>query len=146
MDSTTRQMGNDGDLSGSGRSHDLIASDRVAGTDVRRTSGDKIGTIERVLIEKASGKVRYAVMSFGGILGLGEEYHTLPWSTLTYNPLLAAYEVNVTDEQLRDAPRRLENGDPSSERAWEEHVHKYFNAPVTPGSQTKSAGSDEQKF
>ena len=51
--------------------HALIASDKVEGTPVRRPDGDKIGTIERVMIDKRSGKVAYAVMSFGGFMGFG---------------------------------------------------------------------------
>ena len=86
--------------------HSLIASDKVEGTPVRRTSGDKIGTIERVMIDKRSGKVAYAVMSFGGFMGLGEEYYTLPWGVLTFSPELDAYELNLNEEQLRGAPRR----------------------------------------
>lgn len=52
----------------------LISSDKVEGTPVRRSNGDRIGTIERVMIDKRSGKVAYAVMTFGGFLGIGEEY------------------------------------------------------------------------
>ena len=107
----------------------LIASDRVEGTPVRRSNGDKLGTIERVMIDKTSGKVVYAVMSFGGFLGLGEDYHTVPWSALRYNTELDAYEVDLTDEQLREAPRRTGEGrDPAFDRDWEEHVHRYYNA------------------
>ncbi len=84
--------------------HDLIGSDKVDGTNVYRSNGDKIGTIERIMIDKYSGQVAYAVMSFGGFLGLGQESYPLPWSLLTYNPTLGGYEVNVTDEQLKDAP------------------------------------------
>ncbi|MGA0598598.1 PRC-barrel domain-containing protein [Enterovirga sp. CN4-39] len=107
----------------------LIASDRVEGTPVRRPDGEKIGTIERLMIDKLSGKVAYAVMSFGGFLGLGEDYHTIPWSALKYNTALDAYEMNLTEDQLRDAPRRTGEGrDPSFDRDWEEHVHRYYNA------------------
>lgn len=107
----------------------LIASDKVEGTPVRRSDGEKIGTIERVMIEKRSGRVAYAVMSFGGFMGLGEEYHTLPWGVLKYNVQLDAYELNLTEDQLRGAPRRSAEGhDPSYERDWEEHVHRYYNA------------------
>ena len=74
----------------------LIASDKVEGTPVRRSDGEKVGTIERVMIEKRSGKVAYAVMSFGGFMGLGEEYYTLPWSVLKYNTELDAYELNLS--------------------------------------------------
>jgi len=109
--------------------HSLIASDKVEGTPVRRSDGEKIGTIERVMIEKRSGKVAYAVMSFGGFMGLGEEYYTLPWSVLKYNVELDAYELNLSEDQLRGAPRRTAEGhDASYDREWEEHVHRYYNA------------------
>ena len=107
----------------------LIASDRVEGTPVRRSSGEKIGTVERLMIDKVSGKVAYAVMSFGGFLGLGEDHHTIPWSALKFNTALDAYEVNLSDDQLRQAPRRSQDGrDASFDRDWEEHVHRYYNA------------------
>ena len=96
---------------------------------MRRSDGDKIGTIERVMIEKRSGKVAYAVMSFGGFMGLGEDYYTLPWSVLKYNTQLDAYELNLSEDQLRGAPRRSQDGrDASYDREWEEHVHRYYNA------------------
>ena len=82
----------------------LIASDRVEGTPVRRSSGEKIGTVERLMIDKVSGKVAYAVMSFGGFLGVGERYHPLPWRMLTYDTGLGGYVVDVTREQLEGGP------------------------------------------
>ena len=85
--------------------HSLIASDKVEGTAVYRSNGEKIGRIERVMIGKQSGKVGYAVMSFGGFMGIGEDYYPLPWSLLTYNPRLEGYEVNITDAQLKGAPK-----------------------------------------
>src|SRR6185295_16971757 len=87
------------------KNHDLIASDRVEGTRVYRPTGEKIGHIERIMIEKVSGKAAYAIMNFGGFLGMGEYSYPLPWSVLKYNPRLGGYEVNVTDEQLKQAPR-----------------------------------------
>jgi hypothetical protein len=107
----------------------LIASDRVVGAEVRRPDGGKVGRIERLMLDKASGRVAYVVMSFGGFLGLGEDYYTLPWAVLTYDPALDAYSVEITEEQLRNAPARSpEGGDPADEREWEEHVHRYYNA------------------
>jgi sporulation protein YlmC with PRC-barrel domain len=82
----------------------LIASDKVEGTPVHRSNGEKIGRIENVMIDKRSGKVAYAVLSFGGFFGIGEDHYPLPWSLLTYNDKLGGYEVNVTDEQLKGAP------------------------------------------
>src|SRR5713101_4054716 len=59
--------------------HQLIASDRVEGTAVRRPNGDRIGHIERLMIDKISGKVSYAILSFGGFLGMGTNLLPLPW-------------------------------------------------------------------
>jgi hypothetical protein len=83
----------------------LIGSDKVEGTPVYRLNGENVGRIERVMIDKISGKVAYAVMSFGGFLGIGEDYYPLPWSVLTYNPTLGGYEVEITEQQLKNAPK-----------------------------------------
>jgi hypothetical protein len=83
----------------------LIGSDKVEGTPVYRPDGNRVGQIERVMIDKLSGKVAYAIMSFGGFLGIGEDYYPLPWSLLTYNPTLGGYEVNIGEEQLKGAPK-----------------------------------------
>jgi PRC-barrel domain len=61
------------------------------------------------MIDKLSGRVAYAVMSFGGFLGIGEDYYPLPWSALTYNERLGGYEFDVTEEQLKNAPRYAQN-------------------------------------
>ncbi len=107
----------------------LIASDKVEGTPVRRSDGEKLGTIKRVMIDKRSGKVAYAVMTFGGFLGIGDEYRALPWSILRYNENLDAYELNVTEDQLRHAPA-LESGWDSGMigRDWERNVHDFYRA------------------
>ena len=85
--------------------HDLIASDKVEGTKVFDLSGEHIGTIERFLVEKRSGKVSYAVLSFGGFLGMGEEHYPLPWSKLNYDEALGGYRVDISRDQLEGAPR-----------------------------------------
>jgi PRC-barrel domain len=89
--------------------YSLIASDKVEGTPVYRSNGEQIGKIQRVMIDKPSGKVAYAVMSFGGFLGIGEDYRPMPWSVLTYNERLGGYEVNLTDQQLKGAPKYSEH-------------------------------------
>jgi hypothetical protein len=75
---------------------------------VYRSNGDRVGQIER-MVDKFSGKVAYAVMSFGGFLGMGEDHYPLPWSILTYNPTLGGYQENVTEEQLKHAPKYSEH-------------------------------------
>lgn len=84
--------------------HDLIASDKVEGTKVFDPTGERIGTIERILVEKRSGKVSYAVLSFGGFLGMGEDHYPLPWSKLNYDESLGGYRVDLTREQIEGAP------------------------------------------
>lgn len=81
-------------------SHALVPSDRVEGTLVCRPGGEKIGTIKRVMIDKRNGDVAYAVLSFGGFLGLGEKFAPVEWSRLSYDPSLAAYVVDLSDEEI----------------------------------------------
>ncbi|MGV8834404.1 MAG: PRC-barrel domain-containing protein [Devosia sp.] len=85
--------------------HDLIASDKVEGTKVFDQSGEQIGSIERILVEKRGGKVSYAVLSFGGFLGIGHEHYPLPWSKLDYVEDLGGYQVDLTKEQIEGAPK-----------------------------------------
>ena len=82
------------------RPHTLIASDRIEGTAVRRSNGDKIGKVERLMIDKVSGKIAYAVLSFGGLFGMGYHHYPLPWAILKYNTDLDAYECDVTEDLL----------------------------------------------
>src|SRR5438045_6823120 len=84
--------------------HSLIASDRAEGTAVRRPNGDRIGHIERLMIDKVSGKVSYAILSFGGFLGMGTSLLPLPWARLGYNPKFEAYQLDIDDDELRRAP------------------------------------------
>jgi hypothetical protein len=109
----------------------LIGSDKVEGTPVYRSNGERVGAIERVMIDKLSGKVAYAVMSFGGFMGIGEDYYPLPWSLLTYNPRLDGYEVDVSEQQLKGAPKysKHESWD-WSDRARARTVYAYYD--VTP--------------
>src|SRR3954470_3782271 len=87
----------------------LIASDKVEGTAVYGPDGDKIGSIENVMIEKRSGQVAYAVLSFGGFLGIGTDHYPLPWSMLKYDEGWGGYLVGITREQLESAPRYRED-------------------------------------
>ena len=108
---------------------DLIASDKVEGTEVYRSTGDHIGEIERVMIEKRSGKVAYAVMSFGGFLGMGEDFYPLPWSLLTYNERLGGYEVNVSEDQLKGAPKFAQDEEWDwSDRERGRRIYDYYGA------------------
>ncbi|HEX2552593.1 MAG TPA: PRC-barrel domain-containing protein [Microvirga sp.] len=95
--------------------HPLIESHRVEGTRVYDRDGQHVGTIDHLVIEKASGRVVYAVASFGGFLGLGERLHTIPWEKLDYDPKLHAFRVDVTEAELQDAPSLPHNADREQE-------------------------------
>ncbi len=82
----------------------LIAADKVNGTYVFNAQGDRVGEINDLMIDKRSGQVAYAIMSFGGFLGVGNSYHPLPWSLLNYNTNLGGYVVDIEQSQLEDAP------------------------------------------
>lgn len=86
-------------------SGNLIGSDKVEGTAVYSHNDEKIGTIERVMIDKPSGKVAYAVMSFGGFLGIGDDHYPIPWSKLTYDETIGGYRTDLSTADLEDAPR-----------------------------------------
>lgn len=108
----------------------LIASDRVEGTAIYSQSGNHLGSIKRLMIEKASGQVAYAVVAFGGLLGMGEEAYVVPWAKLKYDTSLGGYLTDITERDLRDAPSsaRSEGGEsPSSEQ--EDELHTYFRIP-----------------
>lgn len=83
----------------------LIGSDKVEGTAVYGPDGERIGSIERVMIEKVSGKVSYAVLSFGGFLGIGDDNYPLPWPSLKYNTELGGYQTMITRNQIEGAPK-----------------------------------------
>src|SRR6201989_568516 len=82
----------------------LISAGKVQGTNVYNTTGDSLGEVYDVMIDKLSGKVAYAIMSFGGFLGIGERYHPLPWNTLKYDTRQGGYVVGLTIDQLQKAP------------------------------------------
>lgn len=108
--------------------HHLIASDKVEGTAVRRPNGETIGTIARLMIEKKTGRVAYAVMEMSTLPGLEQRHVTLPWGVLDYNVDLDAYELDLNDRQLKEAPERGPEGhEAAMARDWEERVHRHYN-------------------
>ena len=109
----------------------LISSAKVDGTAVYNPGGDRLGTVDHLMINKVSGQVEYAVMSFGGFLGIGESYHPLPWRVLTYSPSMGGYVVNVDRARLERAPRYTSSSQPNWEdRAYGARINEYWMAPV----------------
>jgi hypothetical protein len=108
----------------------LIGSDKVEGTAVYGVDNQKIGSVKRVMIDKISGKVAYAVVSFGGFLGIGEDYYPMPWSKLDYDTRLGGYKTDLTEAQLRSAPKFSKHQEWDWSTTNDERVYKYYNEPL----------------
>ena len=105
---------------------DLIASDKVEGTAVYDRNGERLGSVYNFMVGKRSGQVAYAVMSFGGWLGIAESYHPLPWHTLSYDTERGGYVVSLSKERLRNAPSHKTDQDTSSDRGYWRQVKDYW--------------------
>ena len=105
----------------------LVSSDDVVGTAVHSRNGTEIGSIDHVMIDKVSGKIAYAVMGFGGFLGIGEDYHPIPWGALEYDTSLGGFVTDITEEQLQGAPTR--SGDWTRDRDWERATYSHYGVP-----------------
>ncbi|MBN2973969.1 MULTISPECIES: PRC-barrel domain-containing protein [Sphingomonas] len=106
----------------------LIASNKVEGTAVYDREGNKLGSVYNFMVDKRSGKAEYAVMSFGGFLGMGDDYHPLPWDQLTYDTDKGGYVVNLTKEQLEGGPRYSAGNEPAFDRAYGQQVYGYYGS------------------
>ena len=105
----------------------LISAGRVQGTPVYNHASESLGSIYDVMLDKRSGQVAYAIMSFGGFLGMGENYHPLPWSLLRYDTQKAGYVVNLDRTQLEGAPSYPPGVDPGwGDRDYETRLHDYY--------------------
>jgi len=81
-----------------------IRAKKVIGTNVKDGKGEKLGEVEDIVLDKQSNQIMFAIVGFGGVLGMGEKYHPVPWSTLDYDKDADSYVVNLTKEQLKAAP------------------------------------------
>jgi hypothetical protein len=107
-------------------SHPLIASSRVEGTIVYNRDDERLGRIEYFMVDKVSGRVPYAVMSFGGLFGLGDHHYPLPWDVLTYDPGRGGYVVDLDGETLRNGPNFREGEEPDFGEAYGRRVYEYY--------------------
>lgn len=111
------------------RDHTVIGSDRVEGTTVYGKNGDKIGSVRRIMIDKTTGQARDVEVSVGAFLGIGGDLHSLPWEKLEYDTDLGGYKLDVTEEQLRNAPTYSENDrDQQLDRDYQARVYSYWVA------------------
>ena len=104
----------------------LIAAADVEGTAVFDVRGEKIGTVRDVYIDKHSGQTEFVSMAFGGVLGVGEKYHPLPWSALAYDNSLHGYLVGLDKAALADGPVFGEEQLEGDESVWGDEVREYY--------------------
>ena len=105
----------------------LISSAKVEGTNVYNRAGDSLGSIHSLMIDKASGHVAYAIMSFGGFLGIGDQFHPLPWSVLKYDTNMGGYIVDLDKQKLEGGPAYDAGSEPDwRDRTYENKIHDYY--------------------
>lgn len=104
----------------------VISSDKVEGTAVYNAGGDKLGSIDDLMIDKTGGQVRYAVMEFGGFLGMGTDRYPIPWKMLKYDTNLDGYVVPLDKNKLEKAPKYGSDNVPTYDRAYGDRINGYY--------------------
>ena len=111
----------------------LIASSKVEGTPVYNRQGEHLGEVYNFMVDKRSGQVAYAVMSFGGFLGMGQSYHPLPWKVLDYDTRMGGYVVDLDKNRLQNAPSYSSSESPTWNREYGRRIDDYYGVPSTWG-------------
>jgi hypothetical protein len=106
--------------------HTCVSSNDVQGTEVYGSERNHIGEVDHLIIDKLSGRVAYAVISFGGFMGLGNSHYPIPWNALSYDTSLGGFKTNITEKQLKDMPQFSD--DSWQDRDWETRTHQYYRA------------------
>jgi sporulation protein YlmC with PRC-barrel domain len=110
----------------------LISAEKVRGTKVYNLTGELLGSIQDIIIDKISGRAIYGVMTFGGFVGIGEKRHPLPWSRMEYNPLMGGYVINLDKDRLNAAPSYEDSEEFKWTTDYGRTVDSYFEAPSEP--------------
>jgi sporulation protein YlmC with PRC-barrel domain len=105
---------------------DVISSDKVEGTTVYNTAGEKLGSIDDLMIDKRSGQIRYAVLEFGGFLGMGTDRYPIPWKVLHYSNDKRGYTVPIDKAVLEQAPKYQEDAIPPYDRDYGTRIDTYY--------------------
>ena len=108
----------------------LIASDMVEGTSVFNRDNEKIGHILNFMVNKHSGQVEYAVMSFGGFLGMGADHYPIPWKKLKYVVARHGFVVDIDKEKLANAPKHVSDILPIYGLAYGMLINRYYGLGV----------------
>jgi sporulation protein YlmC with PRC-barrel domain len=107
-------------------SSDVISSDKVEGTAVYNDAGEKLGSIDDLMIDKYSGQIRYAVLEFGGFLGMGTDRYPIPWNVLKYDTGKGGYTVPLNKTKLENAPKYRDQEVPIYDTDYGSRINKYY--------------------
>lgn len=107
----------------------LIASNKVEGTAVYDHHGERLGSIYNFMVDKRSGRVEYAVLTFGGFLGMGQNHYPLPWEMLTYDTRMGGYVVDIDEDDLHEAPSYRRGQEPDYDESYGRMVYGYYGVP-----------------
>jgi sporulation protein YlmC with PRC-barrel domain len=105
---------------------DVISSDKVEGTSVYNPAGEKLGSIDDLMIDKRSGQIRYAVLEFGGFLGIGTDRYPMPWNMLRYETSREGYVVPLDKAKLEKAPRYGDGKAPVYDVEYGKRINTYY--------------------
>lgn len=114
---------------GEGPGPELMGADTLVGDDVYNLEGEKLGDIKEIMLDTRTGTIAYAVLSFGGVLGMGDKLFAVPWSALTLNTKSKCFMLNVDKERLKKAPGFDKDHWPEmADRTWASDIHQYYGA------------------
>lgn len=105
----------------------IVNSDNVIGTEVRNPQDEKLGKIEALMLDKLSGRVSYVVLSYGGILGMGNKLFAMPWSLFNYDKDANCFRINIDSEKLKQSPGFDKDHWPNmADTSWTQSIHKFY--------------------
>jgi sporulation protein YlmC with PRC-barrel domain len=106
---------------------EIMGADTLVGNDVYNQKGENLGDIKEIMLDMRSGKVSYAVLSFGGLLGMGETLFAVPWSALKLDTKKKRFSLDVPKDRLKNAPGFDKDHWPNmADQSWEKQIHSYY--------------------
>ncbi|MCY7308663.1 MAG: PRC-barrel domain-containing protein [Rhodoferax sp.] len=111
----------------------LMGANTLDGNDVYNQHDEDLGDIKEIMLDVANGRVAYAVLSYGGVLGMGEKLFAVPWNALTLDTVNKRFTLNVEKDRLKDAPGFDADDWPDmADPTWQQNVHSYYGTPPYP--------------
>jgi len=113
----------------------LMGADTLIGNDVYNLKDEDLGDIKEIMLDIRTGRVSYAVLSFGGFLGMGDKLFAVPWSALTLDTTNKRFTLNVEKDRLKNAPGFDKDQWPNmADASWAKSVHDYYGTTPYTGT------------